>query len=169
MREKEVEAIQKVAEALGELDRAAIQRVLRWAADKFGAPEESPRADEAREASRDSEQEAAAKPGVAGLRSLFAAASPKNDAERALVGGYWLQYHEGVREFDARTLHDQLKGLGRKVSNITWALQQLRDRKPPLVLYTRKFGTSKQARKRYKLTLDGKRAVENMLRRGLPA
>jgi DNA-binding PadR family transcriptional regulator len=52
------------------------------------------------------------------------------------------------------------------VSNITTALSSLIERKPQLVIQTRKSGNSKQARKRYRLTDAGIRAVERMISGG---
>jgi DNA-binding PadR family transcriptional regulator len=66
-------------------------------------------------------------------------------------------------ELEGFTLNKELKNLGHGVSNITSALDTLMSRKPALVIQTKKSGTSKQARKKYKLTLEGLRAVERMV------
>ena len=86
------------------------------------------------------------------------------DSERALVAAYWFQYLGGVSDFDSATLNKELKHLGHQSSNITTALTSLMSKKPQLVIQTRKSGASKQARKKYKLTNEGIKQVQRMLR-----
>jgi hypothetical protein len=161
----ELEALRQIAGALAGLDDAAIRRVLRWTADRFTAGEVlGGRAgvkdsEDAVDAGRDGDAQA-----FADVAGLFAATNPARDPDKALVVGYWVQYIEGAAEFDSFTVNKQLKQLGHGVSNITAALDSLKARKPQLVIQTKKSGTSKQARKKYKLTNSGKLAVENMLR-----
>jgi len=56
-----------------------------------------------------------------------------------------------------------LKDLGHGLSNVTVALDGLKDEKPALILQLKKSGTSKQARKTYKLTVEGAKRVRQML------
>ena len=97
------------------------------------------------------------------IADLYAAAEPKGDAEKALVAAYWVQQIKGSGDFDAATINKELKHLGHGVGNITAALGSLIARKPNLVIQTRKAGTSQQARKRYKLTTEGLKYVDNMI------
>jgi hypothetical protein len=101
---------------------------------------------------------------VADLASLCDLARPDTDAERALVAGYWLQCTQGQTEFTAQAVNDELKNLGHGVSNITNAFSSLKDQKPALVIQVRKDGTSQQARKKYRVTAEGKKAVDLMVR-----
>lgn len=163
----ELDALRKVAEALSGLDDEAVQRVLTWAADRFGAKLVTPKSaakvksDEADvETDTGAEDEA---PTFEDVATFFSCAAPKTDADRALVVGYWVQYHVGAAEFEAFTINKELKNLGHGVGNITDALDRLKSRKPQLVIQTKKSGTSRQARKKYKLTNAGKLAVEAML------
>jgi len=59
-----------------------------------------------------------------------------------------------------------LRHLGYAAGNITSALAQLIGGKPQLAIQTHKSGSSKQARKRYRLTNEGLRAVERLLEGG---
>lgn len=95
--------------------------------------------------------------------SLVDAAHPETDTMRALVAGYWLQACKGGLSFDAQTANTELKHLGHPSSNITTALGSLIHQKPALVLQLRKSGTSKQARKLYKVTESGLRKVREMM------
>ena len=70
---------------------------------------------------------------------------------------------QGQETFTSQTLNSALKDLGRGVSNITRALAASMAQKPALVMQVRKSGTTKQARKIYKLTAAGKKAVVLMI------
>lgn len=100
------------------------------------------------------------------LPDLYAAVSPASDASRALVVGYWFQVTQGEQDLDGFQINKELKHLGHGVTNITTALSSLIQRKPQLVIQTRKSGNSKQARKRYRLTDAGVKAVERMIAGG---
>lgn len=100
------------------------------------------------------------------LPDLYSKVSPASDSNRALVVGYWLQVMQGEQDLDAFQVNKELKHLGHGVSNITTALSSLIERKPQLVIQTRKSGNSKQARKLYRLTDAGIKAVERLIAGG---
>ncbi len=97
------------------------------------------------------------------LAEFFASKSPKTDADKALVVGYYLQYKAGLEILDSQRINSELKNLGYGISNITRTLEHLKSKRPALILQTRKQGTTKQARKLYRLTMEGKRYVEEIL------
>lgn len=97
------------------------------------------------------------------LAELHDAAGPKSNAEKALVAGYWLQVCEGNETFDSQSANTALKHLGDGVANITAAIDSLKNQKPALALQLRKSGKTQQARKVYKITVAGVKAVENMM------
>jgi hypothetical protein len=101
----------------------------------------------------------------ASLAELYNAARPETGAQKVLVGGYWFQVCEGLQEFSAQLVNDQLKEIGAKVANVTVAFNTLKASNPSLVLQIRKSGKAQQARKQYKLTVAGIRAVEEMIQR----
>lgn len=94
---------------------------------------------------------------------LYNSAGPKSNPEKALVAGYWLQVRCGAVSFDAGSANRELTNLGYKLSNITDALTKLIRRSPSLVVQVRKQGTSRQARKLYKITHEGVRRVEELV------
>lgn len=163
----EVTAMQKVAEALADLDMAAIARIIRWAADRFkiAAVSHGPSVVsdktglglEHRDTAFESQRE------YADLADLYHAASPTSDIDRALVAAYWFQYSQGKADFVSQEINAALKDLGHGIGNITDAFDALMTRKPALVIQLKKAGTTKQARKKYKLTVTGKSAVEQMI------
>lgn len=166
---QELDAMKAVAVALAPLDAEATGRVVRWAAERFGNVS-LPRAgghQDLRPLSSSigtgTEVSAIAPPQFQHLADLYGAVSPSTDAERALVAGYWFQYIDGMPEFGAQTINSALKDMGHRVANITNAFAALKAQKPQLVVQLKKSGTSKQARKTYKLTAAGKSAVEAMI------
>ena len=84
--------------------------------------------------------------------------------DSALVGAYWLQVCQGRDSFASQEVNDLLKHQGKPVANITSAFNKLREGKTRLVHQLQKSGKSKQARKTMKVTLEGIRRVEKMLK-----
>ena len=80
-----------------------------------------------------------------------------------LTATYWFQKIEGTENVTAQQVNNELKNLGSSPSNITEVFTDLIDRKPALVRQVAKSGTSKQARKKYRLTTEGIRSVENKI------
>ena len=153
-RDLELDAMASVTTALKELDEQTAARVLRWALDRFHVSTK-----ENKEANGEEE------PGLnfKELPVLYDAANPTTDAEKTLVVGYWLQQIEENENFDAQSVNSKLKHLGHRVGNITRAFDALKDENPRLVLQIEKSGSTKQARKKFKLTVEGIRKVKNML------
>jgi hypothetical protein len=101
------------------------------------------------------------------LAELFDAANPKSEKEKALVAAYWVQFSEGEAEFQSQIVNAKLRDLGHQIKNITDAFSQLQDEKPARLVQLKKSGSSKQARKTYKVTEAGRRSVDAMLQTGL--
>jgi hypothetical protein len=109
------------------------------------------------------EKETTIAPKYDALAEIYDAAQPKSNAEKALVAGYWLQVCQGAESFDGLTANRELKHLGRGLANITNAIDSLKGQKPALALQLKKSGKSQQARKVYKITVAGIKAVEAMI------
>jgi hypothetical protein len=168
----ELEVMADIAGGLKKLtgDVDATRRVLQWAASAF-LPDGVPMTTGSVSAptgtgGSPSATEPASSPTFPSLPDLYSAVSPASDSSRALVVGYWFQVMQGEQDLDGFQINKELKHLGHGVSNITTALTSLIERKPQLVIQTRKSGNSKQARKRYRLTDAGIKAVERMLTGG---
>jgi hypothetical protein len=158
MGDEELSAMQLVLDTLEGLDGEARLRVLSWVTNKLGLKRSLP-----------AHAEPGAEPknggGLANFLSfadLFTATSPSNNAEKALVAGYWLQICQGQEQFTSQAANKELQNLGHVVSNITDAFGQLQAKKPALAIQVKKSGKSQQARKQYKLTQAGVDAVKNM-------
>lgn len=157
----EIEAMKKLAAALEPLDEAARQRVLQWAVSRYHTGR--PVALAVRVDPGDLNLESKASSSFETFAHLFEVANPTTEREKALVASYWAQVCEAQPSFAAQKLNTQLKDLGHRVGNITEALTALKAERPALVLQLKKSGTSKQARKTYKLTQEGIRRVQAML------
>lgn len=166
----EFEAFQQVHNALVELDEDAQARILSSVSTLLGigAPiataaklgvtpadedENVPEAGGNEDAPRDFSE----------FAELYAAAEPNSNADKALVGGYWLQVCQGSDNFSGQAINSELNHLGHKIANITNAMSSLNELKPQLVLQLRKSGKSQQARKTYKLSAEGIKRVKDMI------
>ena len=157
----ELDAMKKIAAALEPLDDAARTRALQWASSRFrGSNAMVLPAGLTRAA--DQGGEATTSGAFGSFAELFDAASPTTEKDKALVAAYWMQMCQNVTSFAAQSLNDLLKDLGHRVGNITEALNQLKGERPALILQLKKSGTSKQARKTYKLTNEGAKRVSAM-------
>jgi hypothetical protein len=161
--DKEPGAMSQVWNALAPLDAAAQARVIRWAADKFNVAVSSPRpATTPRSGTREPES-ADADGDPEDLASFYHSASPRTDAEKVLAVAYYLQKLQGHSDVDSFTVNSELKQLGFGIGNVTRAFDSLMAQKPQLVMQTRKAGTSKQARKKFRVTDQGLRTIDRML------
>lgn len=169
----DVEAMGKVDRALAGLQSEDRRRVLRWAVDKFGRDDEAlvsaldQRGSQATASARGGGDGAnglpSDSPAFDSISDLVEAVNPSSAAEYVLTGTYWFQNVEGAQDVAAQEVNSELKNLGRSPSNITDVFTDLINRKPALVRQVAKSGTSKQARKKYKLTTEGARFIENRI------
>lgn len=171
--DKELMAMSSIANALGDLDSEAQERVLRWAIDRFKINKlgESNRSSLINEAPLET-YPASTKPPpseqigevtFSDFATLFDHAYPETGPEKALVAGYWFQACQNMDTFEGAQVNTELKHLGHGLPNVTDSLSSLMHRRPALVLQVRKSGRSKQARKLYKLTQEGIRKVLRMI------
>jgi hypothetical protein len=171
----EFNAMRSVHDALVPLDEEARTRVLNYISSLFGVTIKSteknnPGASNSPEnkGEDDGGDEAeSAKPLDRQQFSTFAelhdAASPKTNAENALVAGYWLQVCKGAPSFTANPANKELAHLGHRLTHITDDLTALKGMKPSLVLQLKKSGSTKQAKKTYKITQAGINKVLGMI------
>ncbi len=146
--------------------------MLRWALDLFGrAGTQVPAETTRNEALLDTVNSLVTGAGrkmadFGDLAEMYSAASPSTDAEKALVVAAWFQYREQMPEVDTQAVNTRLKHLGYPVGNITRAFDYLRDSRPSLVVQMKKMGTSQQARKKYRVTVEGAKEVERLIAQG---
>lgn len=153
------EALAAISKALEPLSEESRKRVLRWAGEYFGEIIGA----ESR-VSREDRGPAGSMQEYGDVADLFAAARPKTQAEKALVVAYWAQVVGENATFGGYQINSQLKDLGHGVGNITDVFNKLIRKSPQHIIQVKKAGTSKQARKLYKLTKAGIEEVEALVR-----
>lgn len=162
----EIAAMTKIAEALEELDAPARTRALRWAADKYevtmvhkGKKQEGP--DEG-DTDTPSDNDAG-RHECDTFAELFSDAAPTTAPEKVLVAGYWHQEVLGQTEVTSMALNKDLKDLGHGITGMNDRFASLMSSKPQLAIQLKKSGTTKQARKKYKITKAGIAKVQEMI------
>jgi hypothetical protein len=167
----EIEAMGAIDQALNDLETDERKRVLRWAIDKFGAGQVDQSGggsgDLAKEDGGGGNGQHSAQEGGTSryerIVDLVDAAAPKTVVDHVLVASYWFQIVRGQENFTGQEVNAELKDLGHGSKNITDSYTSLISRKPPAARQVQKSGSSRQARKRYRLTEVGIRGVERML------
>jgi len=173
MNDPEINAMATISSALDALDEAARERVIRWARDRYVPAKLRPTSELATTADRGTGTDRLVdlpreqvKATYTDLADLYATANPSTDSEKVLVVGWWFQAVRGEGELDSQTINAELKNLGYPIGNVTRAVTGLARSLPRLIVQTKKTGSTKQARKRFKLTVEGLKRVEQMI--GLP-
>lgn len=180
----EIEALGRVSKAVGSLEEEARGRVIRWAAERYGvtlgAPprrqavgagatgagvgSESGDLDQQDELDDHGDNDEA--PTWDHFAELYHASGASTHPEGMLVAAYWVQVLMGQESFGSLELNKLLKDLGHGVTGTAKVMTTLITKKPALILQLKKSGKSQQARKTYKLTDAGKKAVEQMVANG---
>jgi hypothetical protein len=160
--DKELNAMGAVKAALEGLDQDTLARVVRWAAERYKVTlsDGKNRVAPPQGAGEDEEL-----PEFATFSEFYAAAEPSNDAERVLVAGYWFQVLKKEEELESQMLSKELTNTGNRVEHMPHAVDDLVKVKPQLVVQLKKSGTTKQARKKFKLTTAGVKKVESMVQK----
>jgi len=161
----EITAMSAISSALTPLEHDQQARVLRWAADRFSVRDikndiaSTSVFDDT--AALDPPEETV--PLYSSVDELFESGVAKTNMHKALLAAYWFQVIQGGGTFQSFTLNAALKNMGQGIPNITDALGSAEAHKPALVMQTGKTGKARQARKTYKLTTAGVKAVDALL------
>ena len=164
---KEIDAIKTIHLALEPLEEDAKTRVLTYITSLLvpdGGFQDGRLRQVGATAKLDTAHDAHDEQAFQSFADLYAAATPKTNGERALVAGYWLQECQGLENFTGAAANKELTHLGHKLPNITDAIEQMKSQKPMLMLQIKKSGTSRQARKLYKVSGEGAKRVQEMVR-----
>jgi hypothetical protein len=162
--DSELSAMASIVGILGALEDDSRSRVLRYAVERFGFSASIRGGNVTSDAVATSD--ALTSSSFEDFASLFDAANPTSGSIRALVAAYWFQVCLGQSEFDGQSINTELKNLGHPSKNITSDLSSLMNQSPRLAMQLRKSGKSQQARKTYKLTVEGVRRVKALLAGG---
>ena len=97
------------------------------------------------------------------LASLLTRWSPTTMSDKALLGAYYLTRARGEDTVTSQAINSELKRNGLAISNITRAIEANMRPDRPLMVQEKKMGSTKQARKQYRITPAGVEAVERKL------
>lgn len=161
MQDPELQAIADILKTLSSLTEAQQRSVLSYVNQRHGV--DVPTKSVNKVNAPDSHSNTATSDQFASIGEFFDAAKPDGQCEIALVVAYWLQEIERADSFEAAEVNAHMKHLGRQAKNITNALTRLSEQQPRLVIQIRKEGSTKQARKKYKVTREGVKKVKAML------
>ena len=161
----ELQAMNVVYNSLSGLESdEARQRVIQWAIGRFSLSKAKlPKKD------LGFEDEETIPPKGGNIKSfnsvadIFARANATKDKDKALVVGAFLQEKYEKEDLSGSEINKELKHLGHGLNNVTDAINQLKSKKPKLMIQTRKEGTTQQARKKYKVTTEGIKEVNALL------
>lgn len=159
----ELDSMKRIAEALHDLDDEARKRVINWTIDKYSIVTKKVAESTIESAPSPNDARIEEEEVFETVADLYYSIRPKTDADKALTIGYWFQEHRELPDFDSQSVNNELKHLGEKIGNITRAFNQLNRKKPALAMQVRKSGSSKQARKKYKLTHAGLKYIQERL------
>ncbi len=155
----DLKALETILKTLAALEPEEQGRVLRWAAEKLNlAPLK-----EAKRVAHAGVEENGGLSEFGSVPEALAATHANSDVDRALVAAAFLTKKNNQAELTGQEINRHLKDAGHGIGNITKAITNLKNRKPQLMVQTKKGGSSKQARKNYKVTAAGFAAVETLL------
>lgn len=178
MEDQELKAMNEVHTLLRELDDASRSRVLNWLFQKFShsglrveqfgakGAESTNYINEGRNRGSDSDGTQLMSE-LSSISDLFAIAEPKSESQKVLLVATFLHQKLGLADLTSRSINDELKHMGHGVSNITATINSLINRKPKLMIQTRKEGKSKQSQKKYKVTVEGINSIKEMIKKDI--
>lgn len=98
------------------------------------------------------------------LASLLTRWTPTTMSDKALLGAYYLSRVRGDDTVTSQAINSELKRNGLAISNITRAIEANMRPDRPLMVQEKKMGSTKQARKQYRITSAGVETVERRLK-----
>lgn len=141
------------------LDDAGLQRTVRWVVEKY----HKSTGGKSSQGANPLEILQPPRGDAADLPTLFQKCTPSTYGEKILVAAYYHQEINGQKEWDSRAVNRDLKQLGHQVPKIVDFIQRLADKSPALVIQTKKEGSTRQARKKYRLTEEGINEVKSLM------
>lgn len=156
-RDPEVLAMATIASTLDELDDEARARVLLWATSRYQRTH-SPVGQHKR-----TEQPFRAVQST--LHEFLDACGPESTGDRILAAAAFVAQRAGDPQFAASTINSELKNAGYGIANISKAIYPLMAQRPALITQVSKAGSTRQARKTYKITDAGIAYIDRLLSR----
>lgn len=189
VQDPELIAMGQTFEALKNLDKGQVGRVIRWVKDRFGVLDAvteftAPAVAQDTPAAVSTPQPATAEipetpqaatvepdgPEKKGLMDydtvmdLFANAEVKKVSQKILLMAAFLQERQNFKEISSYDINFRLKRLNQGVQNISSSINGLLNRKPEVMVELERSGSSKQARRKFRVTIEGLRVAAEFLK-----
>ncbi len=158
----ELAAMQTIADALNPLDNGARKRVFRWAQDFFNFDYSDIEAAISSSAPLE-EPITSSGNSFETFGELYSAVDPLTQEDKALTAAYWLQVVLGKESWQSADVQKELRELGYALTNVADSVASAVDKRPQRVIQLKKSGSSRQARKTFKLSDAGKKYIEEKL------
>lgn len=97
------------------------------------------------------------------LEEIFLSSTVKTTGAKILLAASYLQETENFKELTSYEITSRMKNIGQPIKHSTIAIKNLMSKKPPLLLQTGTFGSSKQSRKKFRVTEEGLRTARNYI------
>jgi hypothetical protein len=97
------------------------------------------------------------------LEAIFLASTVKTTGAKILLASAYLQENENFKELSSYDVTSRMKNIGQPIKHSTIAIKNLMSKKPPLLLQTGTFGSSKLSRKKFRVTEAGLRTARNYI------
>lgn len=192
MHDPEILALNRIYEALKNLDNNKVFRIVQWLKDRLDldeessgqpmlpASEESPVEAKALRKSNNTSPSGALevdssnnpeKKKTLSLsdfkteKELFAAVSPKRPRHKILLLAAYLQECKNTKDITSEELNARLRQLDIKVNNISKLITNLILQDPPEFVLVKKSGLSRQSRRRVQVTEEGLKNATSFLRK----
>jgi hypothetical protein len=159
----EIKAMNDVYAALKDLEDAARKRIIEWVSERFSLTKSKTKEDLKIKESSEMPMNEIKLSSFPSVAEVFAKTNPKKEPEKVLIVGAYLQEVKGTSELTGREINKELNHLGHGVGNITVAITSLINKRPQLMIQTRKEGTTQQAQKKYKVTTEGFAVAKKMI------
>src|SRR5574342_650195 len=157
----EVAAIAALATVLDPLPEEARLRTLAWARSRYGTLAGSSTSSVTRVIEAGPRRLAI--DAFPTLGELMGACGPDSHDRRVLLAAAFISHGSKDGLFTGAQVNGALKHLGHRVENITRVLDALIAQRPAMVVPIRKQGSSRQARKVYKVTDAGQQEVQRLI------
>lgn len=176
--DSELEALNKINEAIRELPEDAKVRVIAWLINKYSihsghSPVLTPKV--LTNVDTHNEQENIIEPDVMSITSyataadLLAKCNPNKENEKILIVSAFLQAKNPTKDLTGYEVNHTLKNIGHKVNDFSHNIDSLMKRKPQLMIQTKKSGNTRQAKRNYRVTDEGMKEIERLVNLNTPS
>lgn len=174
MEDKEIQAIASVNDALKDLAEDERYRVIQWLANKYvqnmpplkvATPTAATSQQELIGTGENTDEAVVEDTAYETFAELLDASGAEKEAEMFLVAAYWLQVISGADKWKSFEVNKLLKDTGNQIDTISNSIRTLEARKPkPIIQLKQTSGPKRAGSKEFKLTSEGIKAVEKMLK-----